>query len=78
VSLKDRLAVRPVVKPRFEQLIDELPQDERAALFAAMEDQAWSNAAIIRELAAEGIAVSKDTFGPYRTEYRKRVSDESR
>ena len=74
MSLKDKLAVRPVVKPRFEQLIEELPEEERAALDAACRDSAWSNAAIIRILADEGIPVSKDTFGPY----RRRVCHESR
>ena len=74
MSLKDKLAERPATKPRFDSLIEELPEDERAALVAACLDSAWSNAAIIRVLADEGIPVSKDTFGPF----RKRVINESR
>jgi hypothetical protein len=70
VSLKDRLAVAPNVKPKFEQLIDALPQDERAALIAAAKDPAWSTAELIRVLKDEGISVSKDTLGPW----RKRLS----
>ena len=74
MSLKDKLAVRPVVKPRFEQLIDELPADELNALIDAVLNPGWTNAALMRILADEGIAVSKDTFGPW----RKRVINESR
>ena len=70
MSLKDRLAVRPVVKPRFEQLVDELPEEEKVALIGAAKDPAWSTAELIRVLAAEGIRVSKETLGPY----RKRLS----
>jgi hypothetical protein len=66
VSLKDRLAVAPNVKPKFEQVIDALPQDERDALIAAAKDRAWSTAELIRVLADEGIKVSKDTLGPWR------------
>lgn len=67
MSLKDRLAKRPVVKPRFEQLIEALPEDDYAALLTAARDSAWSNAAIIRELNDEGIQVGKDAFGKWRS-----------
>ena len=70
MSLKERLAVRPVMKPRFEQLVDELPEGERVALVAAAKDPAWSTAELIRALNAEGIKVSKETLGPW----RKRLS----
>lgn len=66
MSLKDRLAERPVVKPRFEQQIEALPAEELKALMFAVNDPAWSNAALIRILADEGIHVGKDTFGPWR------------
>jgi len=76
MSLKERLSVRPVVKPKFEQVIDGLPEEERVALLAAAADPAWSTAALIRVLSDEGIQVSKETLGPWRN--RVRSGDVSR
>ena len=74
MSLQDRLAKPPAKKTRWEIVVAGMPDGERAALEAACLNSDWSNAEIIRHLAAEGYSVSKDTFGPY----RRRVCLESR
>ena len=67
MSLKDRLAVAPSTKSRFELAVEELPAAEREALIEAAREPAWSSAALIRALAEEGVVVGKDSFAKWRS-----------
>ena len=66
MSLKDRFAERPAVKPRFVQQLEALPAEEYEALVEAARDSSWSGAAIVRALNDEGIRVGKDAFLKWR------------
>lgn len=67
MSLVERLnAARTPRKPRFEQWIDSLPDDEREALIAAATDPDLSNNAIAEAVRAEGCPVNKDTISVWR------------
>ena len=66
MSLAAKLeAARPVVKPKFEQYVDSLPEADRAALIAAAKDPAWSVHALLRVLRDEGVAVGRDSLSTW-------------
>lgn len=67
MSLAARLeAARQPVKPKFEQWIERLPADDRAALIAAAADPELTNAAIVDAVRAEGGVVGKDAVAAWR------------
>ena len=74
MSLASKLeAAKPVHKPKFDQVVDDMAETDRAALIAALKDPAWSTAAILRVLTDEKVQVGKETLSAY----RKRVTRES-
>ena len=68
MSLASKLAAaKPVRKPKFDQVVDDMPEGDRDALIAAAHDRAtWSTAAILRVLHDEGVQVGKETLQAWR------------
>ena len=74
MSLASKLeAAKPVHKPKFDQVVDDMSAEDRAAFLAAAKDPAWSTAALLRVLVDENVQVGKETLSAY----RKRVTRES-
>lgn len=70
MSLAERLTeARKPTKPRFEQWVDELPEQDRDALIQAATDPDLSNRAILDAVRAEGFPVSKDTISVWRKKH---------
>ena len=71
MSLASKLeALKPVYKPKFDQVVDEMSEADRVAFVAAAKNPEWSTAALLRVLQDEGVQVGKETLSAY----RKRVS----
>jgi hypothetical protein len=67
MSLASKLeAAKPVHKPKFDRVIEDMPEADRDALVAAAHDPAWSTAALLRVLKDEHVQVSKETLQAWR------------
>ena len=67
MSLASKLeALKPVHKPKFDQVVEAMPAVDRDALVAAAHDPAWSTAALLRVLHGEGVQVGKETLQAWR------------
>lgn len=69
VSLADRLARIERKPPSWAEWLISLPATERAALEEAAKDPSISNAAILREVVAEGGPASKDSLSKWRAQF---------
>ena len=70
MSLTERLATsRPQYKPSLQAWIDQLPDEDAAALVAAGLDPAWTHPALAEVIAAEGFTIGTSAIG----EWRKRL-----
>jgi hypothetical protein len=66
LSLTEKLAAPPKQQSKFEAWMETLSDEDSDALYAALNNQAWSTAALIRVIREEGFNVGKDTLQQWR------------